>query len=156
MNKLDGDILLYSTIDGGEINITNDFFEMTGGFDTAIYLTLFGGNENHDGTESTKKFQYWGNLLDQNNPDNQLVSRTQNIIRGLPATPANLLKLEEAVKLDMKWFLNNKIIDTLNVTTSIPSKNRVDIYKKNKVIFKDLPLEKGKKIFLEMIKNYSD
>lgn len=146
MNNSEGDLLLYATEDGGEINVTNDFFEMTGGFDTAIYFTLFGGNELDDGTESTKKFQYWGNLIDKDNPERQLTSRTQNIIKGLPATSSNLLKLEEAIRLDMQWFKDEKIIDMLNITTSIPSKNRVTILiegLKNKTQLFNLKYEKN-------------
>ncbi|GAG06443.1 unnamed protein product, partial [marine sediment metagenome] len=68
MNFTNGDILLLSTKDGGDINIESGLIEMTAGFETAVYLSLFGGNIEDDGTEATKSKTWWGNLLETDNP----------------------------------------------------------------------------------------
>jgi phage gp46-like protein len=126
MNEFNGDLLLVSTPDGGDLQFANDccFINDTG-FDTAIYLSLFGGNLGDAGTESTKDKTWWGNLLEINNPERQLISRFQNLSRGLPLVPNNILKLKEAIKLDLTWFIDEGIIDKLEINMSIPAKNRL-------------------------------
>ena len=47
-----GDVLLFQTVDDGEINIENGVVEMSGGLETAAYLSLYGGNEDDDGREA--------------------------------------------------------------------------------------------------------
>lgn len=121
-----GDVLLFTTLDGAEINVKNGILEMTDGFETAVYLSLLGGNFDDDGTEATKKNEWWGNKLEDNNPERKLISRYQNIIYGLPATPANLQKLEEAAKLDLQWFITEKIADIVNINIRLLEKNRID------------------------------
>ena len=88
-----GDVKLLSTNDGGDLEIIDNFIQMTGGFETAIYLSLFGGNKNDDGTAAKKNESWWGNQLDNNNPERKLVSRTQNLMLSSPATPGNLNKI---------------------------------------------------------------
>lgn len=139
MSDFQGDVLLYDTEDGGEISFSDDNLVMDDtGFETAIYLSLFGGNELDDGSESTKKYQYWGNLL-ENDPKYKLTSQAQNIIEGYPATPNNLNRIKEAVKQDLNWMINEGIIDKLEITATIPERNRLNLtikgYKdKNKII----------------------
>lgn len=122
-----GDVLIFTTLDGAEINVENGILEMTDSFKTAVYLSLLGGNIEDDGTQAAKKKEWWGNKLENNNPERKLTSRFQNIIYGLPATPANLKKLDEAVKQDLAWFITEKIVDTIVLELRLTNKNRVDI-----------------------------
>jgi len=95
MSDFQGDLLLKNTLDGGDIELTDDdLFVSDQGFDTAIYLSLFGGNELDNGSDSTKPKTWWGNLTETDNPERKIISHTQFIITGLPATPANLNKLK--------------------------------------------------------------
>lgn len=127
MNFTDGDVLLISTVDGGDLNINDGITEMAGGFESAIYLSLFGGNFEDNGTDATESKTWWGNHLDADNPDRKLISRTQNILRGLPATPGNLKLVDQAIKLDLAWMQSSNIIDDLVINLSIPAKNRIQI-----------------------------
>jgi len=128
MSDFQGDLLLKNTLDGGDIELTDDdLFVSDQGFDTAIYLSLFGGNELDNGSDSTKPKTWWGNLTETDNPERKIISHTQFIITGLPATPANLNKLKEAIKADLQWMVNELIIDTLNITVTIATKSRVNI-----------------------------
>jgi phage gp46-like protein len=129
-----GDVLLFSTLDGGEINVESGIVEMTDGFETAVYLSLAGGNKKDDGTESTKKYEWWGNKLESNNPERKLTSRFQNILFGFPATPANLKKIEAAGKQDLEWMFTDKIADSIVFESSLPEKNRLEV---KVVILKD-------------------
>lgn len=127
MSDFQGDVLLLSTPDGGDLLIENDFIVATGGFETATYLSLFGGNKRDDGTEATKKKSWWGNQLDDNEPNKKLISRTQNFMLSNPATPGNLNKIIENAKLDLAWFKDEGICDTIEVTGRIPEPDRLEL-----------------------------
>lgn len=121
----EGDVLLRHTIDGGEISVSAGLMQMTGGFETAVYLSLFGGNEDDDGRPDNPK-TWWGNL-GVSDPAERYVSRFQNLLSALPAIPANLRRLEEAAKADLQWLLDIKAASTFEVTATMPGLNRVDI-----------------------------
>jgi|SRR4030065_207028 len=121
-----GDVLLTHTVDGSEINVENGIIEMTTGFETYVYLCLFGGNSEDNGTASTKKIEWWGNKLETNNPERKLTSRFQNILFGLPATPANLIKLKQAAEQDLSGLTADKIADTIQIDLRIVAKNRIE------------------------------
>jgi phage gp46-like protein len=121
----DGDVLLFQTNDDGDITVTGGITQLTGGFDTAFYLSLFGGNFEDDGAQDNP-FTWWGNLL-ENEPEGKYVSRTQNLLRGLPASSGNLRRIEEAALADLQWFLDAGIATDLTVEASIPEYGRVKI-----------------------------
>jgi len=123
----EGDILIYSTENGGEINFNSGILEMTKGFESMIYLLLFGGNIGDDGTKATEKKEWWGNKLETNNPERKIHSRLQNLMHGIPATPANLKKLEQAIIQDLSLLTTEKIADKIETELSIPKKNWLDI-----------------------------
>jgi len=123
----EGDILIYSTEDGGEINFNSGILEMTKGFESMIYLLLFGGNIDDDVTKATEKKEWWGNKIESNNPERKIHSRLQNLMHGIPATPANLKKLEQAIIQDLSLLTTEKIADKIETELSIPKKNWLDI-----------------------------
>lgn len=125
MSAYEGDVLIYSTEDGGEINFNDGVIEMTGGFESIVYLLLFGGNREDDGTKATEKKQWWGNLLESNNPERKLTSRFQNLLFGLPATPANLKRLQAAAEQDLSVLTSEKICDKIDIELYISAKNRI-------------------------------
>lgn len=57
-----GDVLLFDTEDGGEISVINGLVIADGGFNTAVYLSLFGGNKD-DGGEVASGDTWWGTGL---------------------------------------------------------------------------------------------
>jgi len=76
------DVYLFQTNDDGEICIENGIVSLTGGLDTAAYLSLFGGNEQDDGSQNTS-LNYWGNIL-ENDKAFQYRSQTQYLLRSIP------------------------------------------------------------------------
>ena len=124
--NFEGDLLITSTNDGGEIEIKDNLFTMTNSFETASYISLFGGNIKDNGTESTKNQSWWGNQL-TNNKSEKIISRTMAIIKGLPATPSNLRKIEQAVLDDLNWFKDDGICDTIEIKSKIPKKNWLEL-----------------------------
>lgn len=120
-----GDYLLFHTPDNGDLNIENGILKMTESFETAAYLSLFGGNEEDDGSPDNP-LQWWGNL-GENDTAKHMRSETQYLLRSLPATSNNLLKLQDAIKRDLNWLLTTRAASEINVALSIPALNRVNI-----------------------------
>ncbi len=120
-----GDVLLQQTNDNGEISVVNGVMEMTGSFETMAYLCLFGGNEDDAGGSDTSK-SWWGNIGEVD-PDLRYVSETQNLLRSIPSTSANLLKIQAAAERDLAVFTNKSIASSVTVAVGMPALNRVSI-----------------------------
>lgn len=120
-----GDVLLFQTNNDGEITVTDGVVQMSGGLETAAYLSLFGGNEDDDGLSDNGN-TYWGNL-DEIDPAMQYRSETQNLLQGIPATTGNLRRIEDAALRDLQWFVNKKIASSVSVVVTIPELNRIKI-----------------------------
>lgn len=125
MDVFDGDVLMKQENDGGEIEFINGQPVMTGGFENATYLSFFGGNEDDDGSKDNP-LTYWGNFL-EDDPSKKYISETQYLLRGLPATSANLIKIEEAMKRDLQWFLDTKTANKIEVLAIIPALNKINL-----------------------------
>lgn len=124
MNSQQGDILLLHTLDDGEISVSGGIVQMCGGLETAVYLSLFGGNED-DGRPANPR-TWWGNL-DETDPARQYRSETQYLLRSLPATSSNLLRIEDAAKKDLAWLLSSKAAASVAITASMPGINKIKI-----------------------------
>lgn len=121
-----GDILLFQTADGGNITIQlGEDVQLTGGFETDFFMSLFGGNEDDDVSVSTKK-SWWANLMEED-PAFQFRSRTQNLLISLPLVSGNLRKIEDAAKRDLQSYIDIGAVDTVEVTVSITGPRRVKI-----------------------------
>lgn len=118
------DILLLQTPDGGEITFTGGQPAIDDGLQTAIYLSLMGGNEGDDGSDGAKPSQWWANCSE---PDPQRIfrSETQALLLALPAIPANLRRVDAAVTNDLAWLTG--LYDSVVVTTRMPKVNAVSI-----------------------------
>jgi len=126
MSIFEGDILLFQIVDGGEINVEGGQPEMTGGFETMVYLSLFGGNADDDGSVDNP-LTWWGNV-DEPDPQKRYISETQNLLLGLPATPSNLRRVEEAAKRDLERdFIETGIASSVEVSASIPDVDKINI-----------------------------
>lgn len=125
MNR-QGDVLLFQTADGGNIIIeNNNDVQQTGGFETDFFLSLFGGNEEDNGSNGNKK-TWWANLM-EDDPAFQFVSRTQNLLISLPLVSGNLRKIQDAVKIDLKPYVDLGAITELSIVVSITGPRRVKI-----------------------------
>lgn len=120
-----GDVLLFQTDDDGEITVENGLVEMSGGLETAAYLSLFGGNEDDDG-RGANPLTWWGNL-DEVDPARQYHSETQNLLQALPATTGNLRRIEDAAGRDLAWFVGERVASSVTVAASIPGLNRIKL-----------------------------
>lgn len=119
------DVSLFQTSDGGEITCTNGQLVMDDGLATSVYLSLFGGNEQDSGREGDNPKQWWGNLT-ETDPSRTYRSELQNILRSVPATSANLKRVEDAGSRDLAWMLES-LASSVTVAASLPTLDRVDI-----------------------------
>jgi len=121
----EGDILLLNTPDSGEISFVNGQPEMTGGFETMIFLCLFGGNIEDDGLAGNKK-TWWGNI-EENEICRKYISRFQNLAGRIPLISGNLRRLEQAALVDLECFKTEGIAEEILVTASIPALNTLKL-----------------------------
>lgn len=120
-----GDIKLFQTDDDGEISVAGGVVAMNGGLETMAYLCLFGGNQDDDGADGNPR-TWWGNLA-ENETERHYRSETQYLLRSIPATSANLRRIEDAVRRDLKSFLTAGIATEIEVSVTVPELNRVKI-----------------------------
>lgn len=120
-----GDVFLFQTDNGGEINVESGIVEMSGTLETSVYLSLFGGNEKDNGRNKSP-VTWWGNL-DEIDPAFKYRSETQYILQAIAATTGNLLKIEDAIIRDLQWLLTNNIASSIEVLVSMPGVNRIKI-----------------------------
>lgn len=120
------DVLLFQTIDGGNVIIeANQDIQLTGGFETDFYLSLFGGNEEDNGSNDNK-FNWWANLL-ENDPAYQFRSKFQNLLISLPLVSGNIRRLEDAAKSDLKPYLDNGSVTELTVLIIMTGPRRISV-----------------------------
>lgn len=119
------DILLFQTVNGGELRIENGQPQEADGPEVAAYLSLFGGNEDDSGQTADDAKQWWGNLSE---PDiaNRYRSATQYLLLTLPLIPANLQRIEEAAVSDLAW-MTDSIASDLAVRATMPGAKRIDL-----------------------------
>ena len=120
-----GDILIQQTNDGGEIEVVNGIVTVTGGFESAAYLSLFGGEVSDTGIRDDSA-QWWGNYLEPD-PAFKIRSEFQRATYTLPLTPSNLLKFEEAAQTDLAWFVETGAATAVTAEASIPAVNRLTL-----------------------------
>lgn len=119
------DVALHNTADGGEITISSGDVLVDDGLATAVYLSLWGGNDDDNGTEATKHLQWWGNL-DEPVAARRYRSETQALLESSPITTAKLRALQEAAGRDLAW-MKEDLADEIEVTTTIPAVDKVQL-----------------------------
>jgi phage gp46-like protein len=107
------DVLIQQTNNEGDIECVGGVVTLTGGFESAVYLSLFGGSSG-----------YWGNLL-ETDPARKYDGETEQALNGVPATPANLRKIEQAAQRDLSWLITTKAANTVSVSASMPGVNKI-------------------------------
>lgn len=122
------DVLLTQTGDGFEITVSGGLVQLTGGIETAIVLSLAGGNIDDNGSDATEALQYWANFAEQV-PARRLRSQTAALLQNLPAVTGNLRRVEEAVRADCAWLADAGIVKEIAVavTMDAPRRARIEV-----------------------------
>jgi phage gp46-like protein len=127
LQNFEGDLLLSETPDGGDVAIENNLFVCDRSFNTAVYLSLFGGNKDDNGTVKNSK-TWWGNTLSGTAENEKLVSRFQAVISGLPMTTKNIQEAERAASLDLAWIVDEGIADKITVSGRAATRNKFSLF----------------------------
>lgn len=120
-----GDVALTQTNDGGDFEVFDGIISMCPGLEVAAYLSLYGGNEQDDGNQDNVR-QYWGNFI-ETLPERKLRSRTQYLLRNLPATASNLRRVEDAALADLAWMLTANVANNIEAEATIPQVNTIQL-----------------------------
>jgi phage gp46-like protein len=140
LQDFEGDLLLMETEDGGEVQIENDLFVCDRSFNTAVYLSLFGGNKDDNGKVKNNK-TWWGNTLPGIAEHEKFVSRFQAVISGLPMTTKNIQEAEAEANLDLKWIADEGIAEKITVSGRAVSRTgfalHIDIQAGGKSIYEN-------------------
>lgn len=120
------DVLLRQTNDGGDITIRGGLLLLSEGLETAVYLSLFGGNEEDPGDTIDTTRQFWGNLLEVE-PERHYRSETQHLLRSLPAIPFHLRRIEQGAARDLQWLLDVGVATSVAVAATIPAKDEIRV-----------------------------
>jgi len=129
MSKLrQGDILLFNTEDGGEIKVVNGEPVMDGGFESAIYLSLFQG----DGKS------HW--MEEYQNESEKSRSEGINFIEGNNKTISNINRAIILFQKDLQWLIDKEIADIIDIdfddVSIIRSKFTINILKNGNTVSK--------------------
>lgn len=118
------DVALRLLPDGGEIECIAGQLTMDGGVESAVALSLFGGNDDDSGDQGDESKTWWGNI-DEALPERHYRSETQHLLRSIPATSSNLLRIENAITNDLAWMTETKLASVVNAVATIPALNAV-------------------------------
>lgn len=118
------DVLLTNNPNGGEIEIANGRVAMTDGYESAAYLSLWGGNDEDAGSDRDTSKSWWGNIGEPT--ESQHRSKTQHLLRSMPLAPRNIRTIEDAAKSDLAWLLQYGASD-ISVSASIPALNTLSL-----------------------------
>jgi len=119
------DVHFTSTADGGDIEYINGKAVMSDGLESAVGLSLWGGNEDHSGGEADDHLEWWGNKIETDEA-RKLRSRTQYTLKNLVATPANLRLVESAVREDLAW-MTEEIATSVDATARLVAPKRISL-----------------------------
>jgi len=112
------DVLFFHTPDGGDIHVDGAGVRTCNGLQTAVYISLFGGNDAGGG--------WWGNAL-EGSEVGRVRPQTQEILRALPLTSGNLPRLLAAVEADLQWIVDAGHVEGISATVAASGLNRVEI-----------------------------
>ena len=118
------DLLLSQTGDGFDITESNGTIALTSGIQTAIIISLAGGNADDDGSDATFSKQFWANY-DQPDETKRIRSETLALLNSIPATSGNVGLIADAANRDLAWMLAAGYISDLTSTASIVAPRRV-------------------------------
>jgi phage gp46-like protein len=109
-----GDLYLFSTLDGGNIKVENGEPVMDQGFESAVYISLEGADEPWFANEF---------LL----PNQQIKSRFAEYRKAQPLTSGIINTSIDLIKQDLHWLIDTKAADEIIADMTIVSRNRVEI-----------------------------
>lgn len=118
-----GDVLLVSTPDGGDIVLNDGLIADCRNFDTAAYLSLFGGNR--DDPDRRPRETWWGNLVPGTKSEEWMHSEFGATVEARALTAASLRASAQAAERDLAWIKDKAGADDVDVRISAEDSKRV-------------------------------
>lgn len=118
------DVALFHAPDGGNIESINGVVTMDDTLATAVYLSLFGGNEQDSGSDGDKPREWWGNK-EEPDASARYRSETQYLLNTLPLVPASLKRFQDGANRDLAWLQDEELATFIAVTARMPGMNTV-------------------------------
>lgn len=125
LTEFSGDVLLVSTPDGGDIVLRDGLIAPCRNFDTAAYLSLFGGNRGD--ADGRPKETWWGNLIPGTERAEWMQSEFGATVEGRPLTAATLRQAAQAAERDLAWTKDEAGADDVSVRLAAESSRRVEL-----------------------------
>jgi phage gp46-like protein len=123
------DLKIIDIGNGGDAVLQGNDFVTIDGFQTMVYLALFGGNVQSstigERPENEQQFDWWGNRLLFN--DNQKImfnSQTEKLLNEIALNSSSRVKVEQTVRSDLSFM--NDFAD-VSVRAAITDVNRIEI-----------------------------
>jgi len=124
-NAFEGDVLLVSTLDGGDIVLEDGLVKDCRNFDTAVLLSLFGGNKKD--LNGRPKETWWGNLVPGTKKGDWIKSEFGATVEGLPLTSGNLRAAQAAALRDLDWLKKEAGADETSASLKAENAQRVNL-----------------------------
>jgi phage gp46-like protein len=105
----EGDLALFNNLIAGDINVENGQPTMEQGLETAIFISLYSGD----------KKSYWANENLQQTPTYQMGGEYEKLSEGLALNPQSAQRLNEAIKRDIQWLIDENIVNEITTQSSI-------------------------------------
>jgi phage gp46-like protein len=109
-----GDVLIFQTVDGGNMSLTDGFVDMTKNLETSIYFSLFAPVD-----------WFLNDLVDID--EDKLISQTEQFLATHANISANYELLEQAIKNDLQWLIDNKIAASVIIDITSKAINKINI-----------------------------
>lgn len=114
-DKRQGDLYLFTTLDGGEISATLGEPVMDQGFETAVFLSLAGSESE----------AWWAN--EYLSKAQQIDSKFAAFAQANPLTSSTILTGEDLAGQDLAWMIDVGIADSVIVSMRAVKRNRVEV-----------------------------
>lgn len=118
-------LLVQSEIDGADLVLgPHGRVELTQGIETALRLSIDGGNAEDQNTTATESDQWWGNLVRDGLPYR---SSAQSVIEGSPLTTAALERYGSAIVSDTAWMVDRNLVASVDPAISVQRQNALSV-----------------------------
>lgn len=109
------DILIYETLNGGDIVLNGADIVTVSGIENQPYLATFGGENWH------------GNAILSENPGVRFTSETERVMNETPLSSAGRLAIEQAAVRDTAYLKEIYPGEKVDVSVAIVNVNRIDV-----------------------------
>jgi phage gp46-like protein len=110
-SPFEGDLMLFPTMDGGDIQIIGGQPIMDPGMSTAVYISLFGQD-------------FWGNSIAPDN-SHKLNSKLETIVAGKFKGTQTQNDIQAAALTALQWMIEDGVASAVTALATIPAPDQI-------------------------------